>query len=108
MSSDTTCEPTIDEVTRKEIAWRLRYCGDDIGHQMEELFRHWWGRRKGTPRWERLGRDHWKRIFNGIVAQVRGESEMRSRGRCPGCGCKLKAARCLACDLRSGVVDGRK
>jgi hypothetical protein len=94
------CEPAIDVLTRKEIAWRVSYCGEDFGHAINALFAHWWGKRRLTLAWNLIGKHRARQIFDSEVAAVLGELDMRKRGRCPGCGCKLKATRCLACDLR--------
>lgn len=107
MTQQTTCEPAIDALTRKEIAWRVSYCGEDFGHAINALFAHWWGKRKSTVAWHLIGKHRARQIFDLEVAAVRGEMDMRKRGRCPSCGCKLKATRCLACDLRRGMEDDR-
>jgi hypothetical protein len=104
VTQNTTCELSVDDLTRKEIAWRVRYCGSDVSHSLEDLFRHWWAKRKLSPKWERKGREHWKQAFSRLALRIKAEEEMRRRGRCPHCGCKLKAVRCLACDLRNGVA----
>ena len=100
-----TEELEIDALTQKEIAWTLKYCSEDIGHAMHRLWGHWWGKRRKSKCWMEKGERYWKSVWDRTVRQIQGETEMRARSRCPHCGVKLTARRCLACHLRLGVIN---
>lgn len=100
-----TDELEINELTQKEIAWTLKYCSNDLGHALHQLWSAWWGKRRKTKRFMEKGELYWKSVWDKTVRQVQGETEMRARSRCPHCGVKLTARRCLACHLRLGVIN---
>lgn len=100
MKTDDLLSEAIEIHTREDIYWIVRY-SEQPQYDLQNLYSRWWNKRKSSPRYLKQGRDYWKQRFFGLAAQLKGEIEMYARGRCPHCGCRLKATRCLGCDLKA-------
>lgn len=87
----------------KAIEWAIRY--DEHDSDLGGMFATWWCHRKHTPQWLVLGKEGWKERWDAYVRQARQRVNSRSATqRCPDCGAKIKTRRCLACDIRRGMV----
>jgi len=91
-------EPQIDERTIRQIEWTVQYA-PDVATELQQLFNKFWSKRRSSPSYAARGRAYWAEQFYSLV-KIRKEIEGGRSNRCPECGVKLKAKRCLACDLR--------
>lgn len=89
----------IDDRAIEDIDFTIRYC-ETPTQDLHSLFSAWWCRKKKSRAYSSLGRDYWKIEFFRVAA-LREEVSRIRKDRCPDCGAKLKAIRCLACDLKT-------
>lgn len=91
-------EPQIDERTIRKIEWTVQYA-PDVATELNQLFSTFWSKKRTLPAYAARGRAYWVEQFY-LLVKIRKEIEGGRSNRCPECGVKLRAKRCLACDLR--------
>ncbi|NBW18353.1 MAG: hypothetical protein EBR82_61300 [Caulobacteraceae bacterium] len=95
----------IDQVTIDKIRQYLEYEEPrEEQTDLMEMFKVWWAKRAVSSFFKVEGRTVWKQRWVAIVERERRNLTLQSRSRCPTCGAKLAVRRCLACDLRGGVL----